>query len=44
MIGVFKDGDNPTEIPIRRYVKGKSDANPFDVNWRGYFETRKRFR
>ena len=35
---------NPTEIPIRRYVKVKSDANPFDLHWRGYFESRKRFR
>jgi RNA-directed DNA polymerase len=35
---------NPTEIPIRRYVKVKSDANPFDLYWRGYFESRKRFR
>ena len=22
----------------------KSDANPFDLHWRVYFETRKRFR
>jgi len=29
---------------IRRYVKVKSDANPFDPLWRGYFESRKRFR
>jgi RNA-directed DNA polymerase len=35
---------NPTEIPIRRYVKVKSNANPFDLHWRRYFETRKRFR
>jgi RNA-directed DNA polymerase len=35
---------NPSEIPIRRYVKVKSDANPFDPHWRGYFESRKRFR
>ena len=35
---------NPTEIPIRLYVKVKSDANPFDLHWRGYFESRKRFR
>jgi RNA-directed DNA polymerase len=35
---------NPTEILIRRYVKVKSDANPFDPRWRGYFESRKRFR
>ena len=34
----------PIEIPIRRYVKVKSDANPFDLHWRGYFESRKRFR
>jgi RNA-directed DNA polymerase len=35
---------HPTEIPIRRYVKVKSDANPFDSHWRGYFESRRRFR
>ena len=35
---------DPTEIPIKRYVKVKSDANPFDTHWRGYFESRKRFR
>ena len=35
---------NPTEIPIRRYVKVKSNANPFDLHWGRYFETRKRFR
>jgi RNA-directed DNA polymerase len=35
---------HPTEIPIRRHVKVKSDANPFDSHWRGYFESRKRFR
>jgi RNA-directed DNA polymerase len=33
---------DPTETPIRRYVKVKSDANPFDPNWREYFEARKR--
>ena len=35
---------DPTDIAIRRYVKVKSDANPFDSLWRGYFESRKRFR
>jgi RNA-directed DNA polymerase len=35
---------DPTDIPILRYVKVKSDANPFDPHWRGYFESRKRFR
>jgi RNA-directed DNA polymerase len=35
---------DPTDIVIRRYVKVKSDANPFDPLWRGYFESRKRFR
>jgi RNA-directed DNA polymerase len=35
---------DPTDIAIRRYVKVKSDANPFDPLWRGYFESRKRFR
>ena len=35
---------DPTDIAIRRYVKVKSDANPFDPLWCGYFESRKRFR
>jgi len=35
---------DPTDIAIRRYVKVKSDANPFDPLWRGYYESRKRFR
>ncbi len=35
---------DPTQIPIRRYVKVKSDANPFDPHWRSYFETRKKLR
>ncbi|HEV2395683.1 MAG TPA: group II intron reverse transcriptase/maturase [Candidatus Sulfotelmatobacter sp.] len=29
-----------TETPIRRHVKIKSDANPFDLHWRAYFEDR----
>jgi hypothetical protein len=32
---------NPTKTPIRRHIKVKSNANPFDPNWRGYFESRK---
>jgi RNA-directed DNA polymerase len=35
---------DPTETPIRRYVKVKADANPFDPHWRGYFEDRKRLK
>ena len=35
---------NPAEISIRRHVKVKSDANPFDIHWRLYFESRKRFK
>ncbi len=35
---------DPTQIAIRRYVKVKSDANPFDPHWRSYFETRKKLR
>jgi RNA-directed DNA polymerase len=35
---------DPTDIAIQRYVKVKSDANPFDPLWRGYYESRKRFR
>jgi RNA-directed DNA polymerase len=35
---------HPAEVHIRRCVKVKSDANPFDLNWHSYFESRKRFR
>jgi hypothetical protein len=31
---------DPTETRIRRYVKVKSEANPFDPRWRDYFEDR----
>ncbi|HWZ94233.1 MAG TPA: hypothetical protein VNW30_06005, partial [Opitutaceae bacterium] len=27
-------------VPIRRHVKIRSDANPFDPKWRTYFEER----
>lgn len=27
-------------VPIRRHIKIKSDANPFDPSWRSYFEKR----
>jgi hypothetical protein len=32
---------NPTKTPIVRHIKVRSNANPFDPNWRSYFETRK---
>jgi len=32
---------NPVKTPIVRHVKVRSNANPFDPQWRGYFETRK---
>jgi RNA-directed DNA polymerase len=32
---------NPTKTPIVRHIKVRSNANPFDPNWRNYFETRK---
>ena len=35
---------DPGQIAIRRYVKVKSDANPFDPHWRNYFKTRKKLR
>jgi RNA-directed DNA polymerase len=35
---------NPTRIPIRRHVKVKMDANPFDPHWRPYFEDRAFFK
>ncbi len=31
---------SPVRVPIRRHIKIKSDANPFDQNWRPYFEHR----
>jgi RNA-directed DNA polymerase len=31
---------DPTKTPIRRHVKVRSNANPFDPIWRGYFEAR----
>jgi RNA-directed DNA polymerase len=31
-------------IPIRRHVKIKKDANPYDPHWHGYFKDRKFFR
>lgn len=30
-----------SSIPIRRYIKIKADANPYDVLWKSYFEQRK---
>jgi RNA-directed DNA polymerase len=35
---------DPTETRIRRYVKVKSAANPFDPDWRDYFEERAFFK
>ena len=35
---------DPTETRIRRYVKVKSEANPFDPRWRDYFEDRAFFK
>lgn len=35
---------DPTETPIRRYVKVKAEANPFDPHWRAYFEDRAIFK
>lgn len=35
---------DPTEIRIRRHVKVKSEANPFDPRWRDYFEDRAFFK
>ena len=43
-IGWSSDTSPPSDIPIKRYVKVQSDANPFDPRWRVYFESRKRFR
>jgi RNA-directed DNA polymerase len=35
---------NPIDIKIRRHVKIRADANPFDPGWRSYFETRARLK
>jgi RNA-directed DNA polymerase len=35
---------NPTEISIRRHVKIRGAANPFDPCWRAYFEDRAFFK
>jgi RNA-directed DNA polymerase len=35
---------NPTEISIRRHVKIRGEANPFDPRWRAYIEDRAFFR
>lgn len=35
---------NPVEISIRRHVKIRGEANPFDPRWRAYFEDRAFFK
>jgi len=35
---------DPTDIGTRRFAKVKSDANPFDPLWHGYFESRTRLK
>jgi RNA-directed DNA polymerase len=35
---------NPTEISIRRHLKIRGEANPFDPRWRAYFEDRAFFK
>ena len=35
---------DPTETRIRRYVKVRTEANPFDPRWRDYFEDRAFFK
>ena len=30
-----------SDIPIRRHIKVKCEANPFDSTWDAYFERRK---
>jgi RNA-directed DNA polymerase len=35
---------NPAETKIRRHLKVKADANPFDPQWRAYFEDRPFFK
>jgi hypothetical protein len=36
----FKRLSTHAETPIRRHVKIKADANPFDIEWETYFEQR----
>jgi RNA-directed DNA polymerase len=44
---VFREMADPyslfllSSIPIRRYIKIKAEANPYDVAWKEYFEQRK---
>lgn len=33
-----------SDIPIRRYIKIRKDANPFDPTWTEYFEKRERLK
>jgi RNA-directed DNA polymerase len=35
---------DPRKIPIERHIKVRSNANPFDPQWRDYFESRKRLK
>ena len=35
---------DPSETSIRRHVKVRADANPFDPHWRSYFEDRTIFK
>ena len=35
---------NVTETKVRRHVKIKAAANPFDPQWRNYFEEREFFK
>jgi hypothetical protein len=36
--------ESPTEISIRRHVKIRGEANPFDPRWRAYMEDRAFFK
>ena len=50
--GLFTRDGNPewitlrkaSDIPIKRYVKIKAEANPFDPAWEHYFEERLNFK
>jgi RNA-directed DNA polymerase len=35
---------NPVAISIRRHLRIRGDANPFDLSWRAYFEDRAFFK
>ena len=35
---------DPTKLPIKRHVKIRSEANPYDKQWESYFEKRLKYK